>query len=234
MTLSQSDLYTLAKKAGLPDSSAKVAAAIAMAESGGDPNVHNTNKSTGDDSYGLWQINMLGSMGPQRRKQFGILVDSQLIDPTQNAHAMASLSQQGRSFAPWTTYTTTDATRSYKRFMGNTVTDTGKDYNQSILQQHTGISVPDPLSGLASIGDATTKTAHWISDSRNWIRVGYVAGGTILVTGALIAITGDTKLGGLVMSATPPGRVGGAAKATSKVVKGGSGKSFSPGGAANI
>lgn len=218
MTLSQSDLYTLAKKAGLPDSSAKVAAAIAMAESGGDPNVHNTNKSTGDDSYGLWQINMLGDMGPKRRKQFGILADGQLIDPTENAKAMASLSQQGRDFSPWTTYTTSDPTRSYKRFMGNTVADTGKDYNQSNFQRWTGIdTTPDLSNPLTTINNALSKTGAWVSDSHNWIRVAFVAGGGVLVLGALIVIIGDTKAGQLAMSLTPPGKATQVAKTVKKV-----------------
>lgn len=214
MSLSQSDLFTLAKKAGLPDSSAKVAAAIAMAESGGDPNVHNTNKASGDDSYGLWQINMLGDMGPPRRKQFGILADGQLIDPTQNAKAMAILSQQGRDFSPWTTYTTSDASRSYKRFMGNTVTDTGKDYNQSNFQRWTGIdtTIGDGSNPLTTINNALSKTGTWVSDSKNWIRVAFVVGGGVLLLGALVTIIGDTKAGKLATSLTPPGKVAQVAK----------------------
>ena len=41
----------------------RIMAAIAMAESGSNAEAHNDNANTGDNSYGLWQINMLGSMG---------------------------------------------------------------------------------------------------------------------------------------------------------------------------
>ena len=37
--------------------------AIAMAESSGDSAALNNNPNTGDLSYGLWQINMIGDMG---------------------------------------------------------------------------------------------------------------------------------------------------------------------------
>jgi hypothetical protein len=207
MTLSQSDLYTLAKKAGLPDSSAKVAAAIAMAESGGDPNVHNTNASTGDDSWGLWQINMIGSTGKQRRQQFksiGVNIDVELVDPTKNAKAMALVSQQGRDFSPWTTY----KDNKYKQYLNNNVTETSTDFNQSNFQRWTGIDTTSGISNpLITINNALSKTGAWVSDSKNWIRVAYVAGGAVLAIGALIAIIGDTKAGNLAMSLTPPGKV---------------------------
>lgn len=205
MALSQSDLFSLAKKAGLSDDRAKVAAAIAMAESGGDPNAHNTNASTGDDSYGLWQINMKGDLGPERRKQFNILVDGQLIDPTQNAKAMASVSSKGGNFNAWTTYTTTDPKKTYKRFLNNPVAETGVDYNQNILQQKTGVAIPaNPLEGLL---DAVGKTAHWVSDSKNWIRVAYVGGGIVLAIGALVTLASGTKAGAVATKVATKGLV---------------------------
>jgi hypothetical protein len=44
---------------------AVVAVAIALAESGGNPAAHNPVPP--DDSWGLWQINMRGHLGPVRR-----------------------------------------------------------------------------------------------------------------------------------------------------------------------
>lgn len=241
MALTQTDMYSLAKAQGLPDNAAKVAAAIGMAESGGNPNAHNTNANTGDNSYGLWQINMLGSLGPARLVQLGITSNDQLFDPGTNAKAMRILSANGTSFSPWSTYNHGD----YQKYMSNTVTDQSK--NQSWLSTilHGAINgvipgggavtgaiggVSNPLSGLSSIGDATAKSAHWISDSKNWIRVIYVVGGGALVLGALIAITSDTKLGSVILSSTPPGR----ATSAVKTVKGGSGMTTTPGGAANV
>src|SRR3954465_3981494 len=60
---------------------------IAYAESGGNPAAHNDNPKTGDESYGLWQINMIGKLGPARRKAFGITDNKQLFDPATNAKA---------------------------------------------------------------------------------------------------------------------------------------------------
>lgn len=80
------------------------AVAIALAESGGNPNAHNGNAATGDDSYGLWQINMIGSMGPARRKQFGITSNAELYDPQINANAAWKLSSSGRVWSPWSVF----------------------------------------------------------------------------------------------------------------------------------
>jgi Lysozyme like domain len=62
--------------------------AIAKRESGWDPNAHNPVPP--DDSYGLWQINMLGGMGPDRARALGIDTErpyDELFDPNVNARA---------------------------------------------------------------------------------------------------------------------------------------------------
>ena len=41
--------------------------AVALAESSGLPYTHNRNQFTGDDSYGLFQINMIDEIGVERR-----------------------------------------------------------------------------------------------------------------------------------------------------------------------
>lgn len=200
MAISQSELYNLARSQGLSDDRAKVAAAIAMGESGGNPNAHNTNASTGDNSYGLWQINMLGKMGPERLKQFGISSNDQLFDPATNAKAMAILSKQGADFNPWSVF----KNGSYLKYMDNPVKNEdvskGSPWWQKVLNvvspvSNVGNGVPNPIDGLASIGDATAKTARWVSDSKNWIRVAYVGGGAFLVIGALITIVSNTNAG---------------------------------------
>jgi hypothetical protein len=61
--LSVLEIYRLARRAGFSadNDDAVTATAIALAESGGNPDAHNTNKKTGDNSFGLWQINMIGN-----------------------------------------------------------------------------------------------------------------------------------------------------------------------------
>lgn len=63
------------------------AVGISYRESRWQPRNLNPNKGTGDMSYGLFQINMLGSLGPSRRKWFGISSDDALYDPAVNVSA---------------------------------------------------------------------------------------------------------------------------------------------------
>jgi hypothetical protein len=103
VALSFQALQDLWKQAGGSPASAAVAAAIALAESGGRPDAHNPKPP--DDSYGLWQINMLGSLGPARRRQFGLSSNAALFDPLTNAKAAVAISGGGSSFGAWSTYT---------------------------------------------------------------------------------------------------------------------------------
>lgn len=94
-------LVGLAKGAGFNDDEAVIMAAIAMAESGGNSAAHN--KVPPDNSYGLWQINMIGNLGPERLRQFGISNNEQLFDPVTNAKA-AFLIKQSQGFNAWTVH----------------------------------------------------------------------------------------------------------------------------------
>lgn len=80
-------LLSLAKQAGFKDEEVPIMAAIALAESSGDSSSLNNNPRTGDLSYGLWQINMIGNLGPERRKALGINSNEELFDPATNARA---------------------------------------------------------------------------------------------------------------------------------------------------
>jgi hypothetical protein len=89
--------------AGFRGSALTTAVAVALAESGGDPHAHNAVPP--DDSYGLWQVNMIGSLGPDRRRAFHLTSDAALFDPAVNARAAWSISGHGTAFQPWSTYT---------------------------------------------------------------------------------------------------------------------------------
>jgi len=88
--------------AGFRGQSLTTAVAVALAESGGRPHSHNTTPP--DDSYGLWQVNMYGALGPDRRRDYHLKSDGQLFDPAVNARAAFSISSHGTSFQPWSTY----------------------------------------------------------------------------------------------------------------------------------
>ncbi len=75
--------------------------AVAMKESTGDPLAHNTDRSTGDNSYGLFQINMLGRLGPSRRTEFGLSDNIELFDPVTNAQVAFQISKGGTDFGAW-------------------------------------------------------------------------------------------------------------------------------------
>jgi hypothetical protein len=207
VSLTQTDIYQLAKSAGLEDSRAKMAAAIAMVESSGDPNAHNAKPP--DDSYGLWQINMLGSMGPARRKQFGISDNSQLYDPQINAKAMALISQNGGNFNPWSTYTSGAA----QRYMDtHLIQTTGPDPNKPGESWIDKVLPGSPVSAAETFAQGFNKVSSWVSNSSNWVRVGYVTGGAVIVIVGLAMLLGDTKAGKIVTGLTPTGKVGKVAK----------------------
>jgi hypothetical protein len=101
--LTPKQLAQYAYDAGFRGRALTTAVAVALAESSGDPHAHNATPP--DDSYGLWQVNMLGSLGPERRAAFDLRSDAELFDPAVNARAAWSISRHGGSWRPWSTYT---------------------------------------------------------------------------------------------------------------------------------
>jgi hypothetical protein len=91
-------------QAGGDASKAATAAAIALAESSGNPTALNNNPATGDYSVGPWQINYFGSLLGPRTRSYGSPA-SLLASPLADARAAVSISHNGQDFSPWTTYT---------------------------------------------------------------------------------------------------------------------------------
>ena len=102
-TLNQEEIARAARAAGFPEDKIATMTAIAMAESSGDSAALNNNPNTGDLSYGLWQINMLGDMGPERRKLFGIQSNEELLDPLTNAKAAYKIYEL-QGYGAWSVY----------------------------------------------------------------------------------------------------------------------------------
>jgi len=93
-------LLDLAQRALFPDPA--LAAAIAMAESGGVPNaLANTPR---EYSVGLWQINLRAH--PQWTRE-------EMADPEQNARAAFILSNGGVDWSPWSAF----KSGAYKRYL---------------------------------------------------------------------------------------------------------------------
>lgn len=121
-------LLSILQQAGFKGNALKIAYAIAMAESGGNARAHNGRAP--DNSYGLFQINMLGDMGPARRRQYGLSSNEDLYDPLTNARVAYKMSNGGKNWQPWATYTGPDGRGSdgpwksyYGGSMGATITN---------------------------------------------------------------------------------------------------------------
>ena len=81
------------------------AVAIAQRESRFNTGAYNPDVTTKDKSFGLMQINMIGNLGPARRKQFGIKSDEELLDPNVNARAAYAIyKSSNKSFHAWGEY----------------------------------------------------------------------------------------------------------------------------------
>ena len=74
--LSDSQLASLARQAGFEESTIPTIVGIARAESGGNPLALNPDRSAGDESYGLMQVNMIDypdyQLGQSRLREFGL------------------------------------------------------------------------------------------------------------------------------------------------------------------
>ena len=103
--LGPEQLVDLALQSGFTPELAPVMAAIALAESGGRTNAHNPNQSTGDNSYGLWQINMIDNLGRERRRSYGLKKDEDLWDPATNVRAAKKV-HDSQGLNAWTVYRT--------------------------------------------------------------------------------------------------------------------------------
>ena len=115
------DLRSILAQAGFSGHALDMAYAIAMAESGGNAHAHNGNAGTGDNSYGLFQINMLGSMGPERLRQYGLSSNDDLFDAVRNAKVAYEMSRGGTDWSPWSTFKS-GAYRTYLGQSGASVT----------------------------------------------------------------------------------------------------------------
>lgn len=104
--LSRVQLAQLLHQVGFRGDDLAAMVAIAMRESGGRADAYNGNRATGDDSYGLLQINMLGDNGPWIRQRFGLASNEQLFDPLTSATVAFGLAYmvEGKPLFPWGPY----------------------------------------------------------------------------------------------------------------------------------
>ena len=99
--LTDTELVDLLSLVGFEGKSLKTAWAVVMRESRGNPTSRNNTASTGDNSYGLFQINMIGDLGAVRREKFNIEKDRDLFDPVTNAKAAFYMTARGTNWGSW-------------------------------------------------------------------------------------------------------------------------------------
>jgi len=99
--LAPKELKAILHEAGFRGKNLKEAWAVAMKESTGRPRSHNDNPDTGDYSHGLFQINMIGSLGPARLKQYKLDSNKDLFNPLTNAKIAFQMSDGGKNWSAW-------------------------------------------------------------------------------------------------------------------------------------
>lgn len=103
--LTPHELVELLAAVGFEGKALKTAWSVVMRESRGRPVAHNKNANTGDNSYGLFQINMIGGLGVDRLAKFqdkiGIKKVTDLFDPVANAKAAYYMTAGGKDWGSW-------------------------------------------------------------------------------------------------------------------------------------
>lgn len=99
--LTPAQIAYYAQTAGFDGQDLNIAVAIALAESGGNPNIYNPETAAaggtpqGEGSYGLWQIYL---------KDHPEYASDNLYDPQTNANDAYELYSKAGGFSPWATF----------------------------------------------------------------------------------------------------------------------------------
>ena len=99
--LAAEDLKDLLWAVGFEGIALKTAWAVARVESNGRPLALNDNTRTGDKSYGIFQINMLGNLGVDRKAKFELVSNKELFDPVTNAEITYHMTKGGTDWSSW-------------------------------------------------------------------------------------------------------------------------------------
>jgi Lysozyme like domain len=134
VALNFGQLFALATKAGFTGQSASTISAIALAESGGNPDAVNYNDPHGG-SFGLTQINGVhpGAIGA--------------LDPQTAFNLAYQVSNGGTDFSPWSTYNS----GAYQKYLASPVETSGGPSGTTLTFDPT-----DPGNIAAGAGDAGT------------------------------------------------------------------------------
>ena len=101
-SLNETQCKELLSAVGFEGKALKMAWAVAQKESNCRPVAINNNLKTGDNSYGIFQINMIGELGEARLEKFDLDSKKDLLDPVTNAKIAFYMSNKGSDWSSWT------------------------------------------------------------------------------------------------------------------------------------
>ena len=101
VSLTDLELKELLSLVGFKGKDLVVAWAVAKKESNGRPLAFNGNHKTGDSSYGMFQINMIDALGPDRRTKFDLDSNAELFNPVKNAEIAYYMTNGGDDWSSW-------------------------------------------------------------------------------------------------------------------------------------
>lgn len=185
--LSDAQIAGYAKGAGFRGNEVAIATAIAIAESSGNTHAHNDTFVTGDNSYGLWQINMIGGLGPARRAHFKLNKNEELFDPATNARVAYALYKARGNWFDWSAYTNGKYLLHLVR--GHAAAKVADPNMDTLLPD----SIDEKVGGAITTVQTAEKIVAFLTDKANWLRVAMFAGGSILVWVAMLAYVKDTQ-----------------------------------------
>lgn len=205
-------VYAAVRDAGgnIADSDLVKAVAIAGRESGWDHGEHNPNTATGDDSWGWFQINILGDL-KSRLTSLGITTGEELGQPWNNARAFAQLYNESGFYA-WGPYkhqselagvkpeTLAAAQKAVadardKGWLTDKAIGTIKSGNGPFEigePGHVAGPVTDARDAAGSALDFLKKLVSFLTNPAAWRWIGIGAIGVLLVIGAVAYANKDT------------------------------------------
>jgi hypothetical protein len=166
----------------------KTAVAVALAESGGNPNKTNRNSDGSTDS-GLWQINSV-----HQRSHPSWTVEA-LKDPRLNAEAMSVVSSGGSNWQPWTAY----KNGNYKQYLGRAGSavdaTSGNALGGTIEGAGNLVEDLNPLEAIKDLVGVLGGFVSWLTDPDTWRRIALVGIGIGIVYVGTITVARGTDAG---------------------------------------
>lgn len=145
--ISKRKLAELLLQGGFTEQQIPAMMEIAKRESSLNPLALNPNADTGDLSYGLFQINMLGGMGPERRKALGLKSNEELYDPETNVRAAKYIyDMQGPQ--AWSVYDANDPAFTNLNLEDSNNLNVQNTYNFTVEQKEKPKEKKDPFEQL--------------------------------------------------------------------------------------